>query len=325
MSPKKIILTSDKKKYNKRIEASVINSWAKNPELDGYRLWSVLGPFWKQGFEVEIVSADDYLRKNPADYLFALVMSKNFATFPRWKGRLVAFIKDPQSVTDFSLDGYSGVLATYVKFIKEFALEKGYNLQNVPVLWHPNLIHPEWVGNAGQRPISLRKNFLVTGAIDPYKYPDRYRLYRSIRYSLAKRWRYGVHLSNKLGFQFAYDPQLAKKYQGKAWFYTLSSYKTIIFGRDRWGYFVGKYTEIPACGCLMVAPDIEEAREAGLVADENYLAINVDRFWDTIEWIRSNEGRAEKIRKNGVSWVHEFAHYVYHDLFQENITIIMSK
>jgi len=317
---KRIIVTSDAQGK----EATAISSWIKNPDLDGYGWWSILAPFWRQGIEVDVLSPQDYLSQNPDKYLFALVFSKDFADFPRWKGKLVAYVHDPQSVTNYSLEGYSAVLAAYPKFTRRYALETGYDFDEIPVLWHPNLISPTWTKGARQRSWSTRKSFLVTGAIHPYYYPERYRLHQCIRFSLRK-WIYGVHCSHKVGASLVRKSRLTKgERKGLSWFKYLAFYQTVIFAKDRWGLFVRKYTEIPGCGCLMVAPEIEAAKKAGLVDGENYIAIDVDRFWDIVGWIRDNPSQADKIRKNGIDWVHGFAEFVYHVLTLENIDIIVS-
>lgn len=314
MPIRNIILTGDVE----RKDPSAIRAWVWNPELDGYRWWAILNPFWNNGVSVRILSVEDYLKKDPRDYAFALVFSKHFAAFPRWPGRLVAYIHDLQSVINCDLDGYSGALAVYPN------ATAALSGASVPILWHPSLIYPEWTRELRRRPQSARKNFLVTGALDRYHYPERCRLHRSIRYSIKRRWKHGVRCSHRTGSCLVFGSWLSKRHQGQAWWNFLARHKTVIFAQNRWNYFVRKYSEIPACGCLMVAPDVRLSRKAGLVPGEHYLLIDVDRFWDTIEWIQANPGRAEEIRKNGMAWLREFRHYVCHDLFQENMDVILS-
>lgn len=315
---KKFIFTTDVDKW-KESGLDTIRKWYINPESDGYLWRGILEPIVKSGFDIEFMSIDDYAKANPHEYAFAFIFAKKFNNIPRWKGKMIAYVHDAHNVQNYDLTGFDAVFSAYKQYTEAFHQEKTGRKISIPHFWCPNIFNPKWA----TKTYSWRdkSKTLVTGTIHKTYYPERYQLNEQLRSRPIKRLYYQVNLSNAPGYQLVHNQDIKKL--GRNWIYYLSKFKTVCFAKDKWGYFVKKYTEIPAAGSLMLAPKILECETANLVDKYNYIALDVDNIWSQLDWIKSNPKRAKIIRDNGISWVEEFTKKFYEETLNDYLEQIL--
>lgn len=65
-----------------------------------------------------------------------------------------------------------------------------------------------------------------------------------------------------------------------------------------------KYFEVPACHTLLMAPDLPELAEIGLIPGKHFVAINEKNFMEKAEYYLTNEEERERITDEGYHFIH---------------------
>ncbi|WP_196493707.1 glycosyltransferase [Ornithinibacillus caprae] len=65
-----------------------------------------------------------------------------------------------------------------------------------------------------------------------------------------------------------------------------------------------KYFEVPACRTLLMAPDLPELKEVGLIPGEHFVDINEENFSERAEYYLNNTQERERITEKGHRLVH---------------------
>lgn len=144
---------------------------------------------------------------------------------------------------------------------------------------------------------------LAIGAKNLKVYPERCAVYELIAGCRNPKWKaLGTAHSNipyRLGCSAVGGSCLLNR-----WSQLLASAKVVVFGQDRWGYLVRKYTEIPASGSLMVCPQIPDLDTLGLKPGIHYIPLPrpVTELPKLLNHILGNWKKYEQIARNGLEW-----------------------
>lgn len=65
-----------------------------------------------------------------------------------------------------------------------------------------------------------------------------------------------------------------------------------------------KYFEVPACGTLLLAPDLPELKEIGLLPGKHFVDINEENFAEKAEYYLINEQKRKRIIEQGFHFIH---------------------
>lgn len=91
-------------------------------------------------------------------------------------------------------------------------------------------------------------------------------------------------------------------YVGDAYAKLLNSYFCCVATPSIFNYAVCKYFEIPAAGSLLLAPEINDFKKAGFVANQHYVPITKSNIIEIITHCLKNHSEYEHIRRAGMEF-----------------------
>lgn len=107
---------------------------------------------------------------------------------------------------------------------------------------------------------------------------------------------------------------------GDAYAKRLNSYFCSVTSSSKNNYAVAKYFEIPAAGSLLIANQIPDSDEAGIIPNEHYIPITADTVVTRIKEVLSNPAKYEHIRRQSMEFTR--ANYSVNNRFEQLKTII---
>jgi len=187
------------------------------------------------------------------------------------------------------------------------------------VIFTPFLADPFW---ANQNTTFKKRPYdvMVIGVAGPV-YPERTAIWNLLRNTKVpfklKLWGTPapkVGKENISASKYAAPPLLL-------WSKHLSQAKICVFGQDKFGYLVNKYSEIPSACSLMVAPTVPECKLVGLKPDNNYVQLArpvKERLIPQLTELVRRFDKYKPIALRGLQWFNQRCdHWLYQHFWDE--------
>lgn len=152
---------------------------------------------------------------------------------------------------------------------------------------------------------SKRKlDVLAIGAAGGNIYPERAAIAQIIKGVGDRRWKAHTRSHHSIPFR-AGNNVAGGGLLLERWSELLTTSKIVLFGPDRWGYLVRKYTEILASGSLMVCSRIPDLDRLGLKPNIHYVPLQRpldQKLVPMLQNILLQWPKYEKIARAGLEW-----------------------
>lgn len=161
---------------------------------------------------------------------------------------------------------------------------------------------------------------LLTGAANDIDYPLRMIIKNALKTDKQLRGLMEVN------WHTTYPPKLPGEtapVYGDAYAKRLNSYFCCVTSSSKNNYAVARYMEIPAAGSLLIANQIPDSDDAGLIPREHYIPITMVTAVTQIKEVLSNPTKYEHIRRQGMKFVR--ANYSVKNRFEQLKGIIQQE
>jgi hypothetical protein len=195
------------------------------------------------------------------------------------------------------------------------------------VIFTPFLADPFWTYQ--NTDFKNRKYDVMVIGVTGHVYPERVAMAETIEKAKSlpfklKMWR--VPAPRVQGEQLSAD-----KYGSPPlllWSKHLAQARICVFGQDKFGYLVNKYSEIPSACSLMVAPKIADCQLVGLEPNRHYIPLERpvgSRLVNQLAKLVRGFGGYKQIALNGLQWFNRSCEHWLYDHFWREVSSVLKE